>query len=162
MGWWTTLAGCWIGKVWGPSTNWPGRYNRPWDWWRMQGILSCQKAYTVCLACVAKYRSAPQNEVSAPALVNHCCRLRQPKKSVVTEHAFADAAHCVPFEETKILFLKSPYYPWLHLESIQIFNMDLSVAMNRRRESLLLNSCLLYTSSIWSHYKPNISLSKII
>ena len=59
----------------------------------------------------------------------YCC-LRQPEKSL------ANADHCVLFEETKILSLVSGYYPWLHLESIEIYKHG-PAAMNRR--GLLLN-----------------------
>ena len=62
---------------------------------------------------------------------NRCCRLRQPEKSAVAEHALANADHRVLFEETKVLFLVSAYLPRLHMESVPI-----------QKHAI----CLLYTS----------------
>ena len=67
------------------------------------------------------------------------CRLGQPEKSAVAEHALSHDDHRVMFDEARVLSSVRGYFTRLHLESIHI-HKNVSVAMNRRGESNSLNS----------------------
>ena len=81
------------------------------------------------------------------------CHLGQLKKSAVAKHALTTADHRVLSEEIKILSLVSSYYPWLHLESFEMYKHG-SIAMNQRGENLLLNR-------IWNAVRLNQSGSVV-
>ena len=69
------------------------------------------------------------------------CRLKQPEKSAVAEHALEQTGHEILFQNTEILDNTSNHYVRLHREAIEIHKHQKN--FNKKEESLKLNKTWL-------------------
>ena len=69
------------------------------------------------------------------------CRLKQPEKSAVAEHALKQAGHEILFQNTEVLDNTSNHYVRLHREAIEIHKYQQN--FNKKEEGLKLNMAWL-------------------
>jgi hypothetical protein len=70
------------------------------------------------------------------------CRLDQPEKSAVAEHALENLEHSMLFGDTVVLSSVRGFFPRLHREALEIFKHG-NRCMNRREERMAINEAWL-------------------
>ena len=76
------------------------------------------------------------------------CRLKQPEKSAVAEHALKQAGHEILFQNSNVLDNTSNHHVRLHTEAIEIQKHQQS--FNKKEESLKLNKAWLLAVKSYS------------